>query len=48
MSRLLVNPDAPEAWAIELQPGTLSAYDYMLKPVRGGELLAGIARRLAG
>src|SRR5258708_15257802 len=24
MSRLLVNPDAPEAWAIELQPGTLS------------------------
>src|SRR5437870_1863835 len=24
MSRLVVNPDAPEAWAIELQPGTVS------------------------
>jgi len=24
MSRLVVNPDAPEAWAIELHPGTLS------------------------
>ena len=33
---------------LSLRPGTLSAYDYMLKPVRGGELLAGIARRLAG
>ena len=24
MSRLVVNPDAPEEWAIELQPGTIS------------------------
>src|SRR6266446_5525114 len=32
---------------LSLRPGSLSAYDYMLKPLRGGELLAGIARRLA-
>src|SRR5436309_11350722 len=24
MSRLVVNPDAPEQWAIELQPGSIS------------------------
>jgi DNA-binding response OmpR family regulator len=32
---------------LRLQPGRLSSYDYLLKPIRGHELLAGIERRLA-
>jgi DNA-binding response OmpR family regulator len=32
---------------LSLKPGSLQPYDYLLKPLRGSELLAGIERRLA-
>ncbi len=34
-------------YGLSIQPGSLAPYDYLLKPVRGDELLAGIQRRLA-
>jgi hypothetical protein len=34
-------------YGFSLRPDTLSPYDYLLKPVRGAELLAGIQRSLA-
>jgi two-component system, NtrC family, response regulator PilR len=33
--------------ALDLRRGSLAPYDYLLKPLRGPELLAEIARRLA-
>ena len=32
---------------LRLRPGSLSSYDYLLKPLRRHELIAGIERRLA-
>lgn len=34
-------------YGLSIQPGNLAPYDYLLKPVRGDELLAGIQRCLA-
>jgi DNA-binding NtrC family response regulator len=34
-------------YGLSIQPGSLAPYDYLLKPVRGDELLAGIQRCLA-
>jgi DNA-binding NtrC family response regulator len=34
-------------YGLSIRPDTLSPYDYLLKPVRGDELLAGIQRCLA-
>lgn len=33
-------------YGLNLQPGALAAYDYLLKPLRAPELLAAIRRRL--
>ena len=33
-------------YGLTIQAGVLSAYDYLLKPLRGHELIAGIERRL--
>jgi DNA-binding NtrC family response regulator len=35
-------------YGLSIQPGSLAPYDYLPKPVRGDELLAGIRRCLAG
>ncbi len=32
---------------LSLKPGSLAAYDYLLKPLRVGELIAAVRRRLA-
>jgi hypothetical protein len=34
-------------YGLSLRPDALAPYDYLLKPVRGDELLAGIQRCLA-
>jgi hypothetical protein len=34
-------------YGLSLKPGSLAPYDYLLKPLRVPELLAGIERRLA-
>jgi DNA-binding NtrC family response regulator len=35
------------AHGFSLKPSSLATYDYLLKPIRGAELLAAVAQRLA-